>query len=767
MPSDGFASSFREEALDLLASLEALLLDLEKSPGDRDLIDQVFRAMHTLKGSGSMFGFDDVVAVVHEIETVFDLVRAGRLAVTSDLIARTLQARDQIRLLIDHERGGETPNMALIGQLIVDFRAMASRPVSPQARPEATGPTASRPQADGEPSSESPDSIEAAPGPGPSSAHASASHSSEGAGPPLAAPSGQTDARQDSCSQTAPADSAQTPANGQPGKDESSEHSTGPASTWSIRFAPHPGIYLTGNNPVGILKELAALGPCEVRPDLGKLPALEELDPESCCLAWDILLHTHADLNAIRDIFLFVEDHAQIDITPTEAAFRAGASRAAMATGSTAPGPTVDSRTALPSDPPNAASPARVTERPASTMSPDSLTEAARPPTEAVSEGRRDLRISAEKLDRLVERIGELVTVQARISQVAARRNDAEMTSLAEELERLSADLRDSALKIRMLPIGATFEALRATIFETARSQGKDLRVVMQGTETELDKDVIERLGVPLGQLVRLAVIHSLESPVRRTACGKAAQATLSLTARHFGGNFCIEVRDDGQGFDVAALRARAQELGLPVPADELGGQELLRLLCQPGFFADGDLGGVKAVLDDLRGTLEIENRPGQGLAFLLRLPLTLAIIEGLLVALGSWHFVLPLAAVEECIELTRETEARTYRKNVVMVRDQIVPYIPLREKFAVDGQAPAIQQIVIASVGQHRVGFVVDQVIGEFQTVIKPLGSFYKNVKGISGATILGDGSVALIIDLTKIVQEESHFLDLAHQGG
>ncbi|RCK79102.1 MAG: Signal transduction histidine kinase CheA [Candidatus Ozemobacter sibiricus] len=766
MPSNGFASTFREEALDLLASLEALLLDLEQSPRDRDLIDQVFRAMHTLKGSGSMFGFDDVVAVVHEIETVFDLVRAGRLEVTPDLIARTLQARDQIRLLVDHERGGEAPNMALIGQLVVDFRTMASRPVTPRARPEATGPAALPPQADGEPISASQASAEGAAGPSPSSSSEPTPGPRDGAMPPLASQASQP-LRQEAPTEVPPSDSVQAPAKGHPGIDEATGEPPRSPTTWSIRFAPHPGIFLTGNNPVGILKELAELGPCEVRPDLSRLPALNTLDPESCYLAWDILLHTHADLNAIRDVFLFVEDHAQIDITPTEAAFQAGASRAATATGSAASGPTVDPRAASPSDPPAGAAHARANERPASTMSPDSLTEAARPPTEAVSEGRRDLRISAEKLDRLVELIGELVTVQARISQVAARRNDAELTSLAEELERLSADLRDRALKIRMLPIGATFEALRATISETARGQGKDLRVVMQGTETELDKDVIERLGAPLGQLVRLAVIHSLENPARRTAGGKAAQAMLSLTARHFGGNFCIEVRDDGQGFDPAALRARAQALGLPLPADELAGQELLRLLCQPGFFAEGGLGEVKAVIDDLRGTLEIENRPGQGLTFLLRLPLTLAIIEGLVVALGSWHFVLPLAAVEECIELTRETEARTYRKNVVMVRDQIVPYIPLREKFAVDGQAPAIQQIVIASVGQHRVGFVVDQVIGEFQTVIKPLGSFYKNVKGISGATIMGDGSVALIIDLTKIVQEESHVLDLAQQGG
>ncbi len=731
MASNGFAGTFREEAHELLANLESLLLDLEKSPRDRDLIDQVFRTMHTIKGSGSMFGFDDVVAVVHEIETVFDLVRAGRLEVSADLINRTLQARDQIRLLIDPERSGEAPNMALIGQLIEEFRAFAG-----QQPPQKTPLSATTPASPTHPAPESPDgsparrqelAVEFLAGSVPED------RSTQGQKPPQVF--SQPPSIEESLSRLpGNGPSVAPPEVGPPDQSAEPKSSLATPSSepaiWSIRFAPGPELFMTGNNPVGILKELAGLGECEIRPDLRSLPALESLAPESCHLAWDILLRTTVDLNGIRDVFLFVEDHARVEITPTDAAFQEN------------------------------------TEFRNSRNSPRNSPEAAAAPRRQ-AEGRRDLRISAEKLDRLVELIGELVTVQARLSQVAAQRSDAELTSLAEELDRLSGDLRDSALKIRMLPIGATFEALRERIDETARHHHKDLRVVIHGTDTELDKDVIERLSAPLGQLVRLAVVHSLEPRATRQSRGKPERATLSLTAKHFGGNLCIEVRDDGQGFDPAALRARAKELGLASPGEDPTGQELLRLLCQPGFFAEGGLGVVKAVIDDLRGTLEIENRPGLGLAFSLRLPLTLAIIEGLVVALGTWHFVLPLAAVEECIELTRQEEARTYRKNVVMVRDQIVPYIPLREKFAVDGTPPAIQQIVIASVGQHRVGFVVDQVIGEFQTVIKPLGNFYKNVKGISGATILGDGSVALIVDLTKIVQEENHLLDPAQQGG
>ncbi|HEY9069614.1 MAG TPA: chemotaxis protein CheA [Candidatus Ozemobacteraceae bacterium] len=652
MNTPGNDSGFREEALDLLVQLESFLLELEREPENRELIDQVFRIMHTIKGSGSMFGFDDVVTFVHEIETVYDHVRSGRLRVTSALINRTLQARDQIKLLVTTGHPDEPANIALIGQLITEFRAMSG-----------SAPTATV------------------------AGRESRSSAEEPSVPPLQA------------------------------------SSTGETGYWHIHFAPKPGFFLNGSNPMGLLNELATLGQTRVRVSTESVPPLQELDPESCHLVWDIDIRTDAGLNAIKDVFIFVEETAQIDVTPIDSASWDAAADPAL------PG--------------------------ASELDPPPITT---PPSQSdvPPRGQREDDIGAGKLDRIVELIGELVTVQARLNQLATQREDSELLSIAEELNRLSTNLRDNALKARMVPVSTVFDQFHQHLQEIATQNGKEIDPLLSGGETELDKDILNRLLPPLRHLLRLVTTHSIERPDQRKDAGKEPRAQVHISAHHFGGNFCIEIQDDGQGFAPEFLSDRARALGLNVDGNGMSSPELLRLLCHPGFLPEGGLASVKAVIDELRGSIDVENHPGKGLGFTLRLPLTLSIIEGLVVALGTWLFVLPLAAVEECIELTRQDEELNYRKNVIMVRDRIVPYIPLREKFGIAGAPPEIQQVVIVGIGQHRVGFVVDQVIGEFQTVIKPLGKIYKDVSGISGASILGDGTVALIIDLTKIILEE-----------
>jgi two-component system chemotaxis sensor kinase CheA len=279
-----------------------------------------------------------------------------------------------------------------------------------------------------------------------------------------------------------------------------------------------------------------------------------------------------------------------------------------------------------------------------------------------------------------------------------------------------------------------------------------------------MDKTVIEKLNDPLVHIIRNSIDHGIELPGEREQKGKQRKGTVHLSAMHSGGQVLIIIQDDGAGIDSEDVRRKALETGLLTPDAELSEKEIFSLIFAPGFTTAAKLTNVsgrgvgmdvvKRAVDNLGGTVEIESRKGTGTTIVLKLPLTLAIIEGLLVKIGSEYFVLPLSAVEECVELTAEDVIKSHGRHIANVRGQIVPYIRLREKFVVEGNAPEREQIVIIASEGQRVGFVVDSVVGEHQTVIKSLGTLFRNIDGVSGATILGDGTVALIIDIAKLVR-------------
>jgi two-component system chemotaxis sensor kinase CheA len=367
------------------------------------------------------------------------------------------------------------------------------------------------------------------------------------------------------------------------------------------------------------------------------------------------------------------------------------------------------------------------------------------------------------------------VTVQARLSQLAARKEDVDLAAVAEEVERLTWQMRDQVLGIRMLPIGSTFSKLRRLVRDLSAELGKDIELTTEGAETELDKTLIDRLYDPLVHLIRNGIDHGIEAPAVRRAAGKPARGRIRLSARHAGPHVLIRLSDDGRGFDRAAIQSQAAAQGLVTVGEALTDKEILALTFHPGLSTAASVTSVsgrgvgmdvvKQAIEDLRGSIDIESRPGEGSTFIVKLPLTLAIIDGLLVQVGEDQFVLPLSSVEECIELKRAAAARAQERHLVNVRGQTVPYIRLRERFGVGGEPPAIEQIVIAEAEGQRVGFVVDQVIGSHQTVIKSLGRLYREVAGLSGATILGDGTVALILDVPRLVQgaEQAERLGLA----
>jgi two-component system chemotaxis sensor kinase CheA len=373
--------------------------------------------------------------------------------------------------------------------------------------------------------------------------------------------------------------------------------------------------------------------------------------------------------------------------------------------------------------------------------------------------------VPAAKLDQFVDLVGELVTVQARLTELAARGDDPDLAAVSEEIERLTSSLRESSMNIRMLPIRATFEKFRRLVHDLARDLGKDVELTMEGAETELDKTVIDQLGDPLMHLIRNSMDHGIEPASTRAARAKRSTATIHLSARHSGASVLIGVSDDGGGIDAEAVRSRAIEKGLLVADARPSEAETFALIFQPGFSTAQtvtDVSGrgvgmdvVRQRVDALRGSIDVASKPGEGTQVTLRLPLTLAIIDGLLVSVGDDFFVLPLANTLECIELTRDDIERANGKHLANVRGELIPYIRLRQHFNIRTERPAIEQIMVVETAEGRYGFVVDQVLGNCQTVIKNLGRFYRHVQSVSGATILGNGTVALILDPERLAQD------------
>ncbi len=636
------AEIFRQEAAELLEQLEQALLDLGSRPDDRSLVDTAFRALHTIKGSGAMFGFDAVAAFVHDFETAFDRVRGGLAPCTPALVTAALQARDHIRALI------EAPEQALPAR---GAELLAALRLAVDGADAAT----SSPQ-------------------------------------PAA------------------------------------------AMEWQIRFHLGPEALVNGTNPLLMLDELRALGPATVTALVDAVPPLDDVDPETCHLGWQVRLRSSCSRAAIEEVFIFVSDDAKIDISLV----------------GDAPAPA-----APPAPAPSAAVPVA-----AAPVQP--VAERARGEGDIARVG-GSLRVQAERLDALMDRVGELVIAHARLSQLATG-GEAGLTAVAEEIGRLVAELRDTTMSIRMLPIGSLFSRFRRLLHDLSRDLGKPVELVTSGEETELDKTMIERLADPLVHLIRNAVDHGLEAPAVRLAAGKPEGGCIRLSARHSGAEVLVTVSDDGRGLDAERIRASAIEKGLIAADARLADHEIHQLLFQPGFSTAKEISAisgrgvgmdvVKRTVEQLRGSIEIATRPGRGTDVTLRLPLTLAIIEGLLVRVGDGCYAIPLSAVEECVELPPQEDGRSAGYSLLQIRGALVPFLRLRELMRCTTPPDPHQKVVIIAAGDQRLGLVVDQILGSHQTVIKSLSRLHADVKTFSGATILGDGSVALILDVAHLLE-------------
>ncbi|GAA0529271.1 chemotaxis protein CheA [Rhizomicrobium palustre] len=490
---------------------------------------------------------------------------------------------------------------------------------------------------------------------------------------------------------------------------------------WTIRFRLSRDSLVNGTRPLPLLDELRELGICEVTALTDEIPPLDSVNPTECYLGWEINLLTSQPKSAIEEVFLFVSDEAALTIEPHSEKIEN-----------------------------------EKTEKATTATPAEKATETKSGPSGAI-------RVPAERLDELMNRVGELVIAQSRLKQISATLSDANLHSVAEEIERLASELRDSMMSVRMVPISQLFGRFRRLVHDLARETGKTIDFETSGETTELDKTVIERLADPLIHLIRNAADHGLETPEVRRASGKNETGRVMLSARQAGAEVIISVSDDGRGIDLSRVRAKAEKNGLITAGATLSDSETLQLIFQPGFSTTEqvtNLSGrgvgmdvVKRTIEGLRGTVDISSKPGQGSEVDLRIPLTLAIIDGLLVRVGQGRFVIPLSSVEECVELTTEQDLRSKGRSFLTLRDQLVPFIRLRELFASRSGPDQYQKIVVVSTGTDRVGLVVDQILGDHQTVIKPLSRFHAGIETFSGATILGDGGVALILDIPHLV--------------
>jgi len=639
LSSANLVETFLQEADELLAEIENTALNLAEE--GEEAVNRIFRAFHTIKGSGAMFGFDEVAAFTHHVETLLDLVRENAVPATEQLTNVILESGDQIKLLLRAAQGGEPVDQTSQHALLDRVRQLS--------RSSAAGPER----------------------------------------------------------EPVPATTPVSP------------------KLWNIHFRPDPLILSRGANPALLFRDLKSLGECVIEGHTDALPPLAELDPERCYFRWTIRLTPGpclaVDAGAIRDIFMFVEDGAELRIEAVQPVEETTAPVAPVAESLPAP-----------------ESPAQAREA--------------------------TVRVPASRLDRLVNLVGELVMNQSRLATASARLHAPELAAPVEEIERLVAELRDDVLQIRMMPIGTIFSRFRRLVRDLSLQLGKEIELVTEGEETELDKSILDALGEPLVHLLRNSIDHGIESIEDRLAKDKPRQGTIRLIASHRGSDVVVSIEDDGRGLDRSAIRAKAVAKQIIPPDANLSDKEILNLILLPGFSTAESvtsLSGrgvgmdvVKRHIDALRGSLSIMSEAGKGSCISLTLPLTLAIIEGLLVEAGESQYIIPMAVVTENVELPLRERDRSNGRNLVAVRGELIPYIDLRQAFRIRGAGPSISKIVLVRHQDQRIGLVVDRVMGTHQTVIQALGRFFRNIEVISGSTVMGDGRVALILDVTGVVR-------------
>jgi two-component system chemotaxis sensor kinase CheA len=676
---DNFRKKFLEEASEHIHELEKSLLELEVDPENKELIEKVFRAMHSLKGGGAMFGFDKVSEFTHNLETVYDFVRNDKMAVNKSLLNITLASVDHLKRLLNEEHEDHDSLMKDHEYLVKEIEGLAKSLEEPIKLKES-------------------------------------------------APISRTKVV-----------------------------STAEYKTFYIRFNPNPGIFDNGTNPLYLIDEIAGLGETFVIPRVDKVPKLGELKPLRCYTYWDILLSTSADINSITDIFIFVEDDCELEIVKI-VDFNLLREEKFI------------ERLQLVKKNDEAIGIEMLNEQAVEIKA--AIEKREKKPVDKTTITTKEssissIRVASDKLDLLMNLVSELVTTQARLSLYTETDTRPELIGITENVQKLTRQLRDIAFSIVLIPIENMLTRFQRLVRDLSNELKKDVSFVIEGAETELDKTIIENLVDPLMHILRNSMDHGIEDPDVREKLGKPRQGKILLKAFYSGANVHIQVSDDGAGMDPEFIKSKAIAKGIISPDAILSRKEILDLIFIPGFStADRitDLSGrgvgmdvVKRKISDIRGEVEVESEVGQGTILTIKLPLTLSIIDGLLVKISHTHYIIPLAVVDKIYAVEHRKIIKAFN-NVLILDGEQVPFFNLRQEFNEPESDSLMEEVVVVRYEDKQVGIAVDTVLGEYQAVLKPLGKHYKRQEIISGATILGDGTIALVLDPNKTIKQFSN---------
>jgi two-component system chemotaxis sensor kinase CheA len=676
---------FFEECLEGLDVLESGLLALDTST-DVEEINAIFRAAHSIKGGAGTFGFPEISAFTHVMETLLDEMRDGRRAAERSTVDLLLESVDVLRGMVDAAQGQGESDPARIAAVQQRLELLLAAVPQPSAAGEVTAP-----------------------------------------------PAGEVD---------------------------SALKSDG----FTIHFAPGPDMLKRGNEPARIFRELGKLGTLTAKADVSGVPSLVDMDPRQCYLRWELTLETDAEEATIRELFAWVEDECELNIGPLSST----AAPASTAEPPPKQEPSSDSATQFSGADTNS-SLESVQTAPQEAAAPQE-SKAKAPTKSAKDQG--SIRVNIDKVDELINLVGELVITQSMLTQVSEQFDNVD-NDLADklrdgitQLERNTRELQQSVLKIRMLPISVSFSRFPRLVRDLSSKLSKNIELKMEGEQTEVDKTVLEKINDPLVHLVRNSLDHGIESPEQRLAAGKSAHGTLTLSAFHEGGDIVIKVSDDGGGLKRDKILQKALERGIIKEHEELTDDRIYNLIFAPGFStADSvsDVSGrgvgmdvVRRNIRDLGGNVTISSELGQGSTVTIRLPLTLAILDGQLASLSGQTYVLPLVSIIESLMISADyLEAVTQESELYRLRDEYIPIIRLDRVFGMpsDRQELVGGLLVIVEAEGRRAGLLVDDLLGQQQVVIKSLETNFKQIRGISGATILGDGTIALIIDVPGLV--------------
>jgi two-component system chemotaxis sensor kinase CheA len=676
---DKLTAKFIEEATEHIQSIEQNMLLLENDPENPSYIEIIFRAMHTLKGAGSMFGFENISELTHDLENIYDTIRSGKRKITRDIFDITLQSIDHIKAQLQYRN--EIPEENHHSQLILQQKI---REIQDQPSGEASGPLSS------------------------------------------AAPRTRQEVSKD-------------------------------ASTYYISFKPHINIFDNGTNPLYLVDELAGLGQSLVIPYLQQVPDLSSLDPYACYAYWEIFLATETDISTIHDVFLFVEDRCALEIhkiSDSNLLNEKRFIRRIEKQGRDDHDIGINEAIII----------ADEFRDPVSTKVKKAMVDAA-------AFGSKDysissIRVSSDKLDQLMNLVSELVTTQARLSLYAQNDGSNELNTITETTQKLSRQLRDLTFEIALVPIDTLVTRFHRLVRDLSRELGKHVIFETMGTETELDKTIIENLTDPLMHIIRNCLDHGIESTETRLALGKPEYGKILMNAYHSSTNVHIEIIDDGAGLNLEKIRSKAIRQGMITEETVLSEKQIQELIFRPGFSTAEivtDVSGrgvgmdvVKQKITGIRGEIAVDSEKNKGTKITLIIPLTLSIIDGLLVQVEDIRYVIPLSAIKKIYAIQHKQLGKSFN-NQIMLDGNLIPYFSLRQEFEcsdIDDQA--IEQIILIEYENQKVGLVVDSVIGEYQAVLKPIGKHYKSQEIISAATILGDGTVSLVIDTSRII---AHF--------